>query len=583
MAKLLEKILILTATGMRTLRGVLTLALLFALVGCGGGGGGSSTSAPVTEPTPPGAPVPSPGSGECSVSYDGTFDAIQDLIFARHGCTADACHGSARSGGLDLRRDAAYANLIEVIATGSALPRVAPGDNDRSYLWLKLAAKTLPGSVTIGGSPMPIGDTTLSEDELELVRLWIKGGAPETETVGDAVGLVDGCLPPPEPVTIRPLTPPPAGEGLQLVMPPYDLPAASEREVCFAQYYDVSDQVPPEYLNETGTMFRIAISDLRQDPESHHLILLRYEGDEPPSAFGDFTCRGGQRAGQPCDATDTQACGDGFCAGPVVDAFACVGFGPGGTSAITLPQILVAQQSQERQELRDGVYAEIPVRGLWVWNSHAFNLTTRDHSMNGRINYWFAQDQVSPVVRIFDISKIFAQSVAPFGNQTICNDLTLPVGTRLFNLISHTHKRGKHFWVDGPDGSMIYENFVYNDPLNKYYDPPLAFDSQDPAERTLHYCAFYENGLAADGSPDPATVKRRSITPENAIGTCQPVACTTGRVGEACAGAEDDAACESSPGAGDGDCDACVVIGGNSTEDEMFILIGAYYREGGGP
>jgi hypothetical protein len=59
----------------------------------------------------------------------------------------------------------------------------------------------------------------------------------------------------------------------------------------------------------------------------------------------------------------------------------------------------------------------------------------------------------------------------------------------------------------------IYENFVYNGPVNQYYDPPL------------------------------------------------------------------DAARNSSPGARDGECDACVTPGGNSTEDEMFILLGAYYVE----
>jgi hypothetical protein len=217
----------------------------------------------------------------------------------------------------------------------------------------------------------------------------------------------------------------------------------------------------------------------------------------------------------------------------VVDAVGCVGFGPGGTSALSLPQILVAQQSQERQELQSGVYAEIPVRGLWVWNSHAFNLTSQDHRMNARINYWFAEDQVSPVERIFDISKIFAHRTPPFGSETICNDFTLPPGSRLFNLISHTHKRGRRFWVEAPDGSLIYENFVYNDPVNQYYDPPLAFDSADRAERTLHYCAVFENGVGADGSPDPSTVKRRSVTPDNSFGRCQPVACTAGRGGSA--------------------------------------------------
>jgi hypothetical protein len=524
-----------------------------------------------------------PPAEECAAVYDGTFAAIQEVIFDRHGCTAEACHGSAQSGGLDLRPDAAHGELIDVPASGLAMPRVYPGDNDRSYLWLKVAAKTVPGSVQIAGSPMPIGETTLSEDELELLRLWIKNGAPETGTVLEAEDLVEGCEPEAEPITIRPLSPPPAGEGVQVVMPAYDLPAASEREVCIAQYYDLSDQIPAELLNERGTHFRIATSELRQDPQSHHLVLAHNAGDPPYVGFGEFTCRDGERAGQPCDPTDLAWCGSGLCAGETVDAtnlrliadsVQCLTFGPPGT--FNAP-VFIAQQAQERKELAEGVYAEVPVRGLWVWNSHAFNLTTRDHRMNARINYWFATDTRYRALALASVSKQYDQHVPPYGTETLCADHTFPQGTRLFNLLSHTHKRGKHFWVEGPDGTLIYENFVYNDPVNRYYDPPLEFDSPDAADRTVHYCAYYENGMGADGSPDPTTVKRRSATPPNALNLCEPVACTAGRIGEACGGPDDHAACDSSSEAGDGECDACVATGGNSTEDEMFILLGAYY------
>ncbi len=37
------------------------------------------------------------------------------------------------------------------------------------------------------------------------------------------------------------------------------------------------------------------------------------------------------------------------------------------------------------------------------------------------------------------------------------------------------------------------------------------------------------------------------------------------------------AACDSSAGAGDGDCDACPLTGGFRTQDEMFILFGNYW------
>ena len=112
-------------------------------------------------------------------------------------------------------------------------------------------------------------------------------------------------------------------------------------------------------------------------------------------------------------------------------------------------------------------------------------------------------------------------------------------------------------------------------------DPALAFDSPDPAQRILRYCGTYENGIAPDGSPDPETVTRlsklRKANPSSFGNTCKPVACTAGRVAATCDGENDDATCDSSPGAGDGECDACPITGGESTENEMFNLFGLYW------
>ena len=56
--------------------------------------------------------------------------------------------------------------------------------------------------------------------------------------------VLDACLPDPEPLVIDPLDPPPPGEGVQFVMAPWPLPASSESEICFATYYDVTQQTP---------------------------------------------------------------------------------------------------------------------------------------------------------------------------------------------------------------------------------------------------------------------------------------------------------------------------------------------------
>lgn len=64
---------------------------------------------------------------------------------------------------------------------------------------------------------------------------------------------------------------------------------------------------------------------------------------------------------------------------------------------------------------------------------------------------------------------------------------------------------------------------------------------------------------------------------------CSPIACVAGKIGAPCDGFEDVAACDSSPGAGDGWCDACAITGGESMENEMFLLTGQYYIAAGFP
>src|SRR5258705_211620 len=118
-------------------------------------------------------------------SYNSTFETIPHVIFEQRGCTDAVCHGSAKTGGLDLR-----------------------------------------------------------------------------------AGVLGACLHPPEPMAIKPLPPPAPDKGIQLVMPRWTLEAHSEHEVCFASYYDVTDQIPPQLRRPDGT-FRYKLHETRQDPASH--------------------------------------------------------------------------------------------------------------------------------------------------------------------------------------------------------------------------------------------------------------------------------------------------------------------------
>jgi len=396
----------------------------------------------------------------CEEHFDSTFDLIQTVIFERHGCTSVTCHtGTAPAGGLDLTRGVSYDNLVDQppqsIPTEShpGLARVVPGNKARSLLWLNVASATLPGQWRAPLRSMPQGGLPpLSTDELELVRLWIEEGASRDGIVPGSGDLFDACLPPPEPIKVKPLPPPPPGLGVQLRAPRQTLPPNSEREVCFVSYYDVSAQVPEEFRSPDGTSFRYNIADARQDPLSHHAVVDVYVGraaiDDP--VWGPFTCKGGARDGQSCQPTDLDSCGaDGVCSSPPVQATACIGFGPGDASIGVGEQSLFSTMGSAGVEPDQGIYAEAPLRGILVWNSHAFNLTATPATLDMWLNFDFAAptEQQHLLDRFTDVSAIAKMAVPPYGIDEVCQRYVVPDGARLVDLFSHTHKRGKRFRI----------------------------------------------------------------------------------------------------------------------------------------
>lgn len=564
--------------------------LFFALVAISallGACGEDATSpvAPADLPSEPPPVEPGPTDPECA-TFESTFAAIEETIFERHGCTAAVCHGDAQSGGLDLRSGVAHANLIDVPAQNGGGKRIDPGAPATSVLFNKLRAATDPGSVAILGSPMPVGAAPLSADELEAIRVWIGAGAPETGSVGDprflqgseeyVNDLLGVCLPESELVEVRPLDPPLADEGIQFEMPTHHIEAGSEWEGCFASYYDFSDRVPAEFRSANGETFFVNGTAIRQDAASHHLVIMQpglgAEVAQDP-AFGAWTCRAGPRSGEACTPTDASSCGEGgICGSTPQSGVACIGYGPPG--AVINPAgfgLGTALQAQITVAPVAGAFREIPIRGFVYWNLHAFNLTTKGADLHARMNLLYTDDLRFEESHLSVGGPIPA--VAPFAKEETCGSFTMPLGSTLIRLSSHTHRHGQHFWVNDPTGARMYDSYYYNDPTYLVLDPPITYEAVDDAARTLTFCVTFNNGVSDDGSPDVDLVTRLSRTPSHSFRPCVPVACAAGRVGEACQGADDHAACDTSPGAGDGDCDACALQSGLTTEDEMFFLL----------
>jgi hypothetical protein len=359
-----------------------------------------------------------------------------------------------------------------------------------------------------------------------------------------------------------------------------------------------------------------------------------------------------------------------------VQAVACIGYGPGDAGIGMGERSLFTTMGSPAVTGCEGIYAEAPLRGILVWNSHAFNVTDASATLDMWLNFVFAPpaEQLRPLERFVDISAIAKMSVPAFGAEEICQRYVLPPGARLIDLASHTHKRGKRFrifegqfscesgvhagdpcspfgpdpglpvadlcagapctsrrrarvgdcdqngkvsvdelvvgvnialghspvrecasfdrdddaavrvdellaavdWVlhpiRDPNQSLLYTSLTYGDPLILSFDPPveLGGPGAPASERTLTYCALYDNGFG-----DPSQVKRSSRVPSNS-GPCRPTHCAEGAVGEPCV---NDAQCGTTAGAGDGSCDACTVGFGITTDDEMFVLAGSFVRD----
>jgi len=559
-------------------------------------------------------------TGACSgEEFASTFEGIQSVVFDSpvYGCNSTLCHDdSSPQASLSLSdANTSFNSTVSVPSSTGLLDRVEPGEQDLSSLFTRLAAATL-GTPT-EGTPMPVAGTPLTEEHLEAVRLWIRGGAPRDLVVEGTAELLEGCLPEPNPLTIPVPDPPGANVGVQFQQTPWPLPSQSEDEICMSTYYDLTQtdlvpawaKVPCPALfvndnNPSGECFLWHRQTLVQDPQSHHSIIHIYAGEHGPthSGWGPYTFKfqdpNDPAQGAPCNPTDVDP-NVGYnpnCSGSVQTSVACIGYGPPDFSQFgnTAPTFSGSQEPFAQQNLADGVFSILPMAGVIAWNSHAFNLTSGDSTLSQYLNMEFADpnDQKWPLQAIFDTASIFVTNAPPFETREYCRTYTLPQGAQLFNLSSHTHVWGVQFRIWAPPNTPctpgqpacvpkasapIYFSTEYSDPLSLDLNPPIA--SGSTANRTYLYCSLYDNG----STPTSPAVKLQSTSPNPPLpvgigGPCpnNTVACLDGpKKGQDCNGS--DSFCDSSPGAGDGVCDACPVRGGFTTADEMFILIGSYY------
>jgi hypothetical protein len=102
-----------------------------------------------------------------------TLSSIQANVFSVH-CAVPGCHGGA-SAQFGLRLDPGFSggNLVNVASPrGAHLVRVVPGDPDASFLIQKLE-----GTQPVGDR-MPLFGPYLPQSTIDVIRQWIRDGAP---------------------------------------------------------------------------------------------------------------------------------------------------------------------------------------------------------------------------------------------------------------------------------------------------------------------------------------------------------------------------------------------------------------------
>ena len=119
-------------------------------------------------------PTTPDGGGE-PIDPTATFTRVQNEIFTPT-CGVVGCHdrlGQASSGQLILTADQSYGQIVNRPSTEMTnLMRIQPDDPAGSYLYRKITGQG------ITGERMPLGGPFLNQAQIDLVRNWIRRGAP---------------------------------------------------------------------------------------------------------------------------------------------------------------------------------------------------------------------------------------------------------------------------------------------------------------------------------------------------------------------------------------------------------------------
>jgi len=384
-----------------------------------------------------------------------SFKSVQRVF--QTSCALGSCHSTfARKGGLVLEtEDLSYASLVDRPAAhpeATDLLRVKTGDPGASFLIKKLRGEG-------PGESMPDTGGLLPDPVIEMIADWIARGAKSTKDECKSPGPGEESLCDDEPIAtgdytwapLPPLEVPAPGTGVQLYLPPRDVPSGQEWEMCYA--FRAGKELPPWAETAAavgmppGQLPAISKQVYRMHPGSHHLLLYAYIGAHPEQfADGYFPCQ----AANCVNPADCPIDADG------ID-------GPGtedDDNALVLP-IGGTQVAGTRYEVTYPPGVGVPIltpNSVLIVNPHFTNPFQPAQAIYGEswLNLYFHPPGEFDTI----LDGIFAVNavdllVEPFATRTISRIWSprsilggASVDANVFQLFGHFHKRGIEFQID---------------------------------------------------------------------------------------------------------------------------------------
>lgn len=387
-----------------------------------------------------------------------SFSLIQDKILTTS-CAVSGCHLSETDAtfgqhNLILVKGKAYQNLFNtdpknVSAMKDGLKRVKPFKSLESLLYHKLIYDFSHHAGKTYGSVMPLGGDLLSVGQIEFIRRWIEAGAPETGNVADASLLDDKT---PSSATFTPLDAPKTGEGFQMKLEEFDVPANFERELFVRKPLGNSQTV---YVNKVAIKMR---------PGSHHFILYGFKNNSNLPAMNSVR-----------DLRNSD----------------------GTLNLITFAQMqnhifnFGGSEANYEYTFPEGTAVELPANYTFDMNSHYFNKGTKIVKGEVYTNlYTIPKEKVKNVVKIIDFGNTNL-TIPPNKKTVISKNFTFNTNVKIVSLTSHTHKLGEKFEIliygGARNGEVVYTTTDWEHPDKINFSTPISLKKGEGLTSRITY------------------------------------------------------------------------------------------------